>query len=176
VKDCVSSALACLPIYAIKWVLPPSRFANTALEQKQTFSTLDVPFSTLDVPFSTLDMPFSTLDVPFSTLDINNSLICCSIFYLACIKVAFLVHRYEPSQVNIRFKIFLGNMYIIKDELGHFKENVAKIIQIFFSKRLCRDSDPLKLFLIRPGQKSPDPQHYKKGQYRWYLPLIITLG
>jgi hypothetical protein len=36
------------------------------------------------------------------------------------------------------FKVFYGNMYVIKDELGHFEEKRAKIIKIFLSKR----SDP----------------------------------
>jgi hypothetical protein len=51
-------------------------------------------------------------------------------------------------------------MYVIIDELGHFEEKLAKIIQIFLSKR----SDPnLVLTRIRPGQKfrillDSDPQ------------------
>jgi hypothetical protein len=49
-------------------------------------------------------------------------------FYLACIKVAFLEQMYERSQAIIQFYIFLGNMYVIKGELGHFKENAAKTI------------------------------------------------
>jgi len=52
-------------------------------------------------------------------------------------------------------------MYVIKDELGHFEEKLAKFIQIFLPKR----SDPyLVLSRIRPGQKfrirlESDPQH-----------------
>ncbi len=40
-------------------------------------------------------------------------------------------------------KIFLGNMYVIKDELDHVKEKFAKLIQIFLSKRLDPDRDPV---------------------------------
>ncbi len=53
-------------------------------------------------------------------------------------------------------------MYVIKEELYHSEEKLAKIILIFLSRRL--DPDPVQLFRIRirPGRKvpGPKPQHW----------------
>jgi hypothetical protein len=71
-------------------------------------------------------------------------------------------------------------MFVIKEELDHFKEKSAKIVQIFYSKRAgknlqksyrfsiqkgqVRDQDPEEIQLfrlrIRPVQKVPDSQHW----------------
>ncbi len=54
------------------------------------------------------------------------------------------------------FKDFLRKYVQIEDELDHFEEKFAIIIEIFLSKRL--DLDPVQLFWIpiRPGQKVLD--------------------
>jgi hypothetical protein len=50
-------------------------------------------------------------------------------------------------------------MYVIKDELDHYVENFAKIIQIFFLETSDPNLNPVQVFRIRirPDQKGPDP-------------------
>jgi hypothetical protein len=45
------------------------------------------------------------------------------------------------------FEDFLVNMYVIKDQLDHFEETFAQIIQSSLSKR--PESDPIQFFRIR---------------------------
>ncbi len=70
----------------------------------------------------------------------------------------------DPILIRIRirnpdFKIYLGNMYVIKDKVDHLKEKFAKIIQISCHKGQIRIRH--NHFRIWPGQKlvDLDPQH-----------------
>jgi hypothetical protein len=80
----------------------------------------------------------------------------------------------KPSQLNnwrilsvlwdCPKKHFTGNVYVIKDELDHFEEKYAQIIQISWQEGQIR-------LRIRPGQKVPDPTGFanltKSGQAQW---------
>jgi hypothetical protein len=55
-------------------------------------------------------------------------------------------------------KIFLGKFFVIRDELDHFNEKFAKIVQIF----MAQDGDGFKKIIpdpIRPKVPDPDLRH-----------------
>ncbi len=62
--------------------------------------------------------------------------------------------KLRPDFLSIK-KIFEENMYVIKDELDHIEDKIAKIIQIFLAER--SDPDLLQLFRILPD---PNPRHW----------------